>query len=116
MAGATTVALLAACGDDSGSSAKPSSSGSASGSTDASGEGGPTGEPNAFRRSSRHVKNPCTACVSHNRNRYYATATDAEADAPHEGCSCEVRGQVIDDAEAAEYFSAGRTVFDKRSA
>jgi|SRR3712207_6554457 len=120
--GATAVALLAACGDDSDGSPTSSASDSTGTPTDSSettnstGEGAPTGEPNAFRRSSRHVRNPCAACVSHNRNRYYATAEDAEADPPHEGCNCEVRGQVIAVDDAAAYFSDGRTVYDKRSA
>lgn len=118
LTGATTVALLAACSEDSDSdpSSTGSASGSPSGSTDATGEAAPTEEPNAFRRSSRHVENPCSACVSHNRNRYYATAQDAEADAPHDGCGCEVRGQVIDEAATAEYFADGRTVYDQRAA
>ena len=77
--------------------------------------GRPTGEPNTFRLSSRHVRNPCNACLSHNRNRYYATAEAAEADRPHDGCNCEVRGQVIPDADASTFFAAGRSVFDQRA-
>jgi len=117
LAGAAAVAFLAACSKksdsdttaESGSSASTGSSGSTSG-------GASAGEPNAYRRSSRHVKYPCNACVAHNRSRYYATAEAAEADPPHDGCSCEVRGQVIADAEAADYFADGRTVFDTRAA
>ncbi len=105
VAGATAVALLSACGEDSEGSASP----------DTTGGGTPASEPNAFRLSSRHVKNPCQACLSHNRNRYYATPEDAEADRPHDGCHCEVRGQVIADDDAANYFSDARTMFDKRS-
>ena len=105
MASATTVALLAACSEDPDGSAG----------TDSTGEGTPAGEPNAFRLSSRHVKSPCNACLSHNRNRYYATSEDAEVDRPHDGCSCEVRGQLIAADDAANYFSGGRTMFDKRS-
>jgi hypothetical protein len=71
-------------------------------------------EPNAFRLSSRHVKHPCKACVSHNRNRYYATAADADTDRPHDRCNCEIRGQVIPEADAARYFAGGRAIYDKR--
>lgn len=105
MAGATAVALLAACSQEPDGSV----------STDTAGGGTPASEPNAFRLSSRHVKNPCNACLSHNRNRYYATPEDADADRPHEGCNCEVRGQVIAADDAANFFSGGRTIFDKRS-
>ena len=114
--GATAVALLAACGEDSDDPAISWGTDTTDASPDTSGEGAPAGEPNAFRRSSRHVKNPCSACVSHNRSRYYAKAEDAEADAPHEGCNCEVRGQVIAADDASAYFSDGRTMFDTRSA
>ncbi len=106
VAGATAVALLSACGEDSEGSAG----------TNTAGGGTPDSEPNAFRLSSRHVKHPCQACLSHNRNRYYATAEDADADRPHDGCSCEVRGQLIAADDAANYFSGGRSMFDKRSA
>lgn len=112
MAGATatTVALLAACGKDSDTNGSATNAGK----TDTTAAAG-GGEPNAFRLSSRHVKSPCNACISHNRNRYYATSEAADADRPHDGCSCEVRGQVIAEADAAGYFSGGRTVFDKRA-
>jgi len=115
--GATGVALLVACGEDSEGSPTGSSSEATDTGTQTHGAGGtPAGEPNAFRLSSRHVKNPCRACVSHNSNRYYATAENADADRPHEGCNCEVRGQVISDDDAASYFADGRTIYDKRSA
>ena len=117
MLGATGVALLVACGEDSNDPAISGGTDTTDASTGASGEGTPAaGEPNVFRRSSRHVKNPCNACVAHNGSRYYATAEDAEADLPHEGCNCEVRGQVISAEDAAAYFSDGRTMFDTRSA
>ena len=108
--------MLLACSDDSDTpSASQASDGTDTSSPEVTGEGSPTGEPNAYRRSSRHVKNPCNACLSHNRNRYYATAEEAAADAPHEGCNCEVRGQVIADADATAYFADGRTIFDTRA-
>ena len=105
VAGATAVALLSACGEDPEGSV----------STDTPRVGTPASEPNAFRLSSRHVKKPCNTCLSHNRNRYYATPEEAEADRPHDGCNCEVRGQVIADDDAASYFASGRSMFDKRS-
>ena len=118
MAGATAtaVALLAACGEDSEGSASTDTTGADTPTSEPTGlRAMPASEPNAFRLSSRHVKKPCNACLAHNRNRYYATPAEADADRPHDGCNCEVRGQVIADAEAASYFSAGRTMFEKRS-
>jgi hypothetical protein len=73
------------------------------------------GEPNVFRRSTRHVRKPCNACVAHATNRYYKTAEAAAADPAHAGCRCSVRGQAIPDSKLASMFTRGGDVFDKRS-
>jgi hypothetical protein len=126
-------ALLAACGGGknrgllggstpSGStssstfrSSSSSSSSSASHSQSSSGSGRPVGDPNVFRRSARHVRRPCNACVQHAKSRYYSSRAAALADPAHVGCNCEVTGQVISDAQLASMFKGNKTVFDQRS-
>jgi hypothetical protein len=128
-------AVLAACGGGKGggllgnrsssatdsstasSSRSDSSSRSRSETESSSGSGGgrPTGQPNVFRRSTRHVNKPCNACVAHAKNRFYKTAEAAAADPAHKGCRCSVRGQVIPDSQLASMFSGSKTAFDKRS-
>jgi hypothetical protein len=68
-----------------------------------------------FRRSARHVRRPCNACVQHAKNRYYSSREAALADPAHAGCNCEVTGQVIPDAQLASMFKGNKTVFDQRS-
>jgi hypothetical protein len=117
-------AFLAACSGKSplsfanrSSSSTGSSSTGSSSSTggSSSSSGGGAGEPNVFRRSARHSRKPCNACVAHAKNRFYATAEAAANDPAHAGCRCSVRGQAIADSQLASMFKSGDTVFDKRS-
>ena len=83
--------------------------------TSRSSSGGGVTEPNVFRRSARHIRKPCKACVAHGKNRFYMTAEAAADDPAHRGCRCAVRGQTVPDSQLASMFKRGDTVFDKRS-
>ena len=120
MVGTTAVVVLAACGGGDASSSDTTSGGGGSDTTLAGGSdttsGGATAQkPNHYRLSSRHSrKTPCKACTSHINSRFYATAEAAEADRPHEGCHCKVRGRVASDADLEKWFGNGDQVYDSR--
>jgi hypothetical protein len=123
MVGAGAAALLAACADGDSSLGALAGSGESrttvtrGGTGTTGGGGGSAQEPNHFRLSSRHSRTkPCNACTSHINSRFYATAEAAEADRPHQGCSCRVRGRVISDGELEAMFRDGsRDIYDART-
>jgi hypothetical protein len=55
----------------------------------------------------------CSACRDHAAHRTYRTAEAAEGDRVHEGCQCQVVGEIAKDPFLVERF-AGRSVLDDR--
>ena len=55
----------------------------------------------------------CEACRDHAAHRTYRTAEAAERDRAHEGCHCEIVGEIVKDPFLMARF-AGRDVLDDR--
>jgi hypothetical protein len=59
------------------------------------------------------TEDACQACRSHASHRTYRTAEAAEGDRAHEGCHCEIVGEIAKDPFLVARF-AGRDVLDDR--